>query len=201
MHWRCLRAGCGPSAAAGSNCAGLAFIAGTVLFCGAIYALALGGLHLAMLAPIGGTLLMLGWALLAASAVWPRASRARRRSKSLWHRPRAVQRSAIRSNGGLWGMNIRMAGLAALACCVVGVAAARADIDVIAVRKAGLDLQASTLGAVNLAFKAGAEAKSFAGAGSAISAWAKQIPSLFRRAATRAPPKRCPRSGRTTRAS
>jgi cytochrome c556 len=76
-------------------------------------------------------------------------------------------------------MNIRMAGLAALACCVVGVAAARADIDVIAVRKAGLDLQASTLGAVNLAFKAGAEAKSFAGAGSAISAWAKQIPSLF----------------------
>ena len=76
-------------------------------------------------------------------------------------------------------MNIRMAGLAALACCVVGVAAARADIDVIAVRKAGLDLQASALGAVNLAFKAGAEAKSFAGAGSAISAWGKQIPSLF----------------------
>jgi uncharacterized membrane protein YgdD (TMEM256/DUF423 family) len=55
-----------------ANCAGLAFIAGTVLFCGAIYALALGGLHLAMLAPIGGTLLMLGWALLAASAMWPR---------------------------------------------------------------------------------------------------------------------------------
>ena len=81
-------------------------------------------------------------------------------------------------HGGL-GMNIRLAGIAALACCVAGVAVARAEIDVIAVRKAGLDLQASTLGAVSLAFKGGAEAKSFAGAGSAISAWAKQMPSLF----------------------
>jgi uncharacterized membrane protein YgdD (TMEM256/DUF423 family) len=49
--------------------AGAAFVAGMVLFCGAIYALALGGVHLAMLAPIGGTLLMLGWALLAISAL------------------------------------------------------------------------------------------------------------------------------------
>lgn len=55
-----------------ATCAGVAFIAGVMLFCGAIYALVLGGLHLAMLAPIGGTLLMLGWALLAASAVWAR---------------------------------------------------------------------------------------------------------------------------------
>jgi cytochrome c556 len=76
-------------------------------------------------------------------------------------------------------MNIRLAGLAALACCVAGVAVARAEIDVIGVRKAGMSLQASALGAVNLAVKAGVEVKSFAGAGSAMSAWAKQIPGLF----------------------
>ena len=76
-------------------------------------------------------------------------------------------------------MTIRLAGLAALACCVAGVAIARADIDVIAVRKAGMDLQSSTVGAVNLAVKAGVEVKSFAGAGAATAAWAKQIPTLF----------------------
>jgi cytochrome c556 len=76
-------------------------------------------------------------------------------------------------------MNIRLAGLAALACCVTGVAIASAEIDVIAVRKAGMDLQASTLGAVDLAVKAGVAVKSFAGAGSAFGAWAKQIPTLF----------------------
>lgn len=76
-------------------------------------------------------------------------------------------------------MNIRLAGLAALACCVAGVAVARADIDVIAVRKAGMDLQSSAVGAVGLAVKAGVEVKSFAGAGSATAAWAKQIPGLF----------------------
>jgi uncharacterized membrane protein YgdD (TMEM256/DUF423 family) len=48
--------------------AGAAFTAGLVLFCAAVYALALGGLRLPMLAPIGGSLLMLGWLLLAASA-------------------------------------------------------------------------------------------------------------------------------------
>jgi uncharacterized membrane protein YgdD (TMEM256/DUF423 family) len=52
-----------------TNCAGAAFAAGLLLFCGALYALALAGIHLPMLAPIGGTLLMLGWALLAASAL------------------------------------------------------------------------------------------------------------------------------------
>jgi uncharacterized membrane protein YgdD (TMEM256/DUF423 family) len=49
--------------------AGAAFAAGLVLFCGAIYALVLAGVHIAMLAPVGGTLLMLGWALLGISAL------------------------------------------------------------------------------------------------------------------------------------
>jgi cytochrome c556 len=76
-------------------------------------------------------------------------------------------------------MNFRLAGLAALACCVAGVAIARADLDVIAVRKAGMDLQGATLGAVKAAVGAGVDVKNFAGAGSAMSAWAKQIPGLF----------------------
>ena len=38
-------------------------------------------------------------------------------------------------------MNIRLAGLAALACCVAGVAIAQAEIDVIAVRQAGMELR------------------------------------------------------------
>ena len=49
--------------------AGAAFVVGMLLFCGAVYALALGGVHVAMVAPIGGTLLMVGWALLGLSAV------------------------------------------------------------------------------------------------------------------------------------
>jgi uncharacterized membrane protein YgdD (TMEM256/DUF423 family) len=49
--------------------AGAAFALGIVLFCGALYALALGGTHLAMAAPAGGTLLMIGWLLLGLSAV------------------------------------------------------------------------------------------------------------------------------------
>jgi len=76
-------------------------------------------------------------------------------------------------------MNIRLAGLATLACCVAGVAIARAEIDVIAVRKAGMELQSAAIGAVNLAVKAGVDVKSFAGAGSATAGWAKQIPGLF----------------------
>jgi uncharacterized membrane protein YgdD (TMEM256/DUF423 family) len=51
------------------DAAGVAFILGLVLFCGAIYSLALGGLHLPMFAPTGGTVLMLGWALLGLSAL------------------------------------------------------------------------------------------------------------------------------------
>lgn len=52
-----------------TNCAGAAFTAGLLLFCGALYALALAGIHLPMVAPIGGSLLMLGWVLLAASTL------------------------------------------------------------------------------------------------------------------------------------
>ena len=49
--------------------AGAAFALGTLLFCGAVYGLALGGLATGPMAPIGGTLLMLGWLLLALSAL------------------------------------------------------------------------------------------------------------------------------------
>jgi uncharacterized membrane protein YgdD (TMEM256/DUF423 family) len=48
--------------------AGVAFTAGQVLFCSGVYGLALGGLPLGMLAPVGGTLLMAGWVLLGVSA-------------------------------------------------------------------------------------------------------------------------------------
>lgn len=58
-----------------ANWAGAAFAAGLVLFCGAVYALVLAGVHIAMLAPVGGTLLMLGWALLGVSALRARADR------------------------------------------------------------------------------------------------------------------------------
>ena len=50
------------------QCAGAAFALGTLSFCMATYAFAFGGLSLGPLAPIGGTLLMLGWLLLGASA-------------------------------------------------------------------------------------------------------------------------------------
>lgn len=49
--------------------AGGAFVVGMASFCGSVYALALGGMSLGMLAPTGGTLLMLGWALLGLSAL------------------------------------------------------------------------------------------------------------------------------------
>jgi uncharacterized membrane protein YgdD (TMEM256/DUF423 family) len=52
-----------------AHLAGAAFALGTVLFCGAVYALALGGVHLGPMAPSGGTLLMLGWLLLGVSAI------------------------------------------------------------------------------------------------------------------------------------
>jgi uncharacterized membrane protein YgdD (TMEM256/DUF423 family) len=58
-----------------ADAAGAAFTLGLLLFCGAVDTLALtgtspalNGLSLGMLAPIGGTLLMLGWVLLLASA-------------------------------------------------------------------------------------------------------------------------------------
>jgi uncharacterized membrane protein YgdD (TMEM256/DUF423 family) len=49
--------------------AGFGFIAGLLLFCGAVYASALGGVHMGPVAPTGGTILMLAWAALAASAI------------------------------------------------------------------------------------------------------------------------------------
>ncbi len=49
--------------------AGGAFLLGLVLFCGSVYALALGVVPVGRLAPVGGTLLMLGWALLGLSVL------------------------------------------------------------------------------------------------------------------------------------
>ena len=49
--------------------AGAAFAVGTVLFCGAVYAIGLAGTSLAAVAPTGGLLLIAGWLLLAASAL------------------------------------------------------------------------------------------------------------------------------------
>ena len=56
-----------------ADLAGTAFVLGVLLFCGAVYALALSGARVGAVAPIGGTLLMTGWLLLAASAVFARA--------------------------------------------------------------------------------------------------------------------------------
>jgi uncharacterized membrane protein YgdD (TMEM256/DUF423 family) len=51
-----------------ANGAGAAFALGLLLFCGSLYTLALYGLDLGAVAPAGGTLLLLGWALLGLSA-------------------------------------------------------------------------------------------------------------------------------------
>jgi uncharacterized membrane protein YgdD (TMEM256/DUF423 family) len=49
--------------------AGLAFLVGTLLFCGAVLLRALAGVSLGPVAPLGGSLLIIGWlALLAAAA-------------------------------------------------------------------------------------------------------------------------------------
>ncbi len=52
-----------------SDWAGAAFSLGLLLFCGGVYALALGGVGLGAIVPAGGVLLMLGWALLGVSAL------------------------------------------------------------------------------------------------------------------------------------
>lgn len=52
-----------------ADAAGTAFVAGLVLFCGAVYSLAMAGVSWGLLAPIGGILLMIGWLLLGASAL------------------------------------------------------------------------------------------------------------------------------------
>jgi uncharacterized membrane protein YgdD (TMEM256/DUF423 family) len=51
------------------HCAGAAFALGLVLFCGAVYLLALAGVPTGPAAPAGGMLLILGWLLLGASAL------------------------------------------------------------------------------------------------------------------------------------
>jgi uncharacterized membrane protein YgdD (TMEM256/DUF423 family) len=52
-----------------AHLAGAAFALGVSLFCGAVYALALGGVALGRVAPVGGVLLMVGWLLLGLSAL------------------------------------------------------------------------------------------------------------------------------------
>ena len=52
-----------------TNVAGGLFTLGLVLFCGAVYSPTVGGPNLGMVAPIGGTALMLGWVAFAASAL------------------------------------------------------------------------------------------------------------------------------------
>ena len=49
--------------------AGGAFALGLLLFCGAIYAVAIGGGRLPVVPPLGGSLLLLGWLLLGLSAL------------------------------------------------------------------------------------------------------------------------------------
>lgn len=49
--------------------AGVAFAAGLILFCGAVYALGLFAVSLGPLAPAGGITLMAGWVLLGLSAI------------------------------------------------------------------------------------------------------------------------------------
>ena len=51
------------------HAAALAFLLGLLLFCGAVYALALSGIRVPWVAPTGGMLLMLGWLLLGLSAL------------------------------------------------------------------------------------------------------------------------------------
>ncbi len=68
--------GCGLWALRGggvlANAAAAAFIAGTILFCGAVYGLSLAQAPTGFLVPFGGTLLMIGWFLLCLSAVFAR---------------------------------------------------------------------------------------------------------------------------------
>ena len=52
-----------------AHLAGAAFALGILLFCGAVYSLALRGVSWGLVAPTGGSLLMLGWVLLGLSAL------------------------------------------------------------------------------------------------------------------------------------
>jgi uncharacterized membrane protein YgdD (TMEM256/DUF423 family) len=73
MRWRCCSSGCGfARGGLPAHAAGACFTAGLILFCTSVYADALGGVRLPLVAPAGGTILMLGWALLAASTLFRR---------------------------------------------------------------------------------------------------------------------------------
>jgi uncharacterized membrane protein YgdD (TMEM256/DUF423 family) len=52
-----------------AHAAALAFVVGTVLFCGAVYGRGLTGIGLGPIAPTGGIILMLGWLLLGLSGL------------------------------------------------------------------------------------------------------------------------------------
>ncbi len=54
-----------------AHAAGAAFTVGLILFCGSVYSLGLAGMSWGILAPTGGILLMVGWLMLAASALRP----------------------------------------------------------------------------------------------------------------------------------
>ncbi|WP_043338926.1 DUF423 domain-containing protein [Belnapia moabensis] len=49
--------------------AGAGFALGLILFCGGVYAVAIGGVSLGAVAPVGGMTLMAAWALLGLSAL------------------------------------------------------------------------------------------------------------------------------------
>jgi uncharacterized membrane protein YgdD (TMEM256/DUF423 family) len=51
------------------HAAGALFLAGLVLFCGAVYVPLFGGPGLGMVAPVGGSLLILGWLVFAVGAL------------------------------------------------------------------------------------------------------------------------------------
>lgn len=51
------------------HAAGVLFVAGLALFCGAVYSPLVGGPSLGMTAPVGGATLMLGWLAFAVSAL------------------------------------------------------------------------------------------------------------------------------------
>ncbi len=58
-----------------THLAATCFVIGTVCFCAGVAVPAFGGPHLGRVAPTGGSLLMIGWALLAASALPRRSGR------------------------------------------------------------------------------------------------------------------------------
>lgn len=59
-----------------ADAVGAVFVLGMLVFCGSVYALGFGVIGHAPLAPVGGTILMLGWLLLAASALRARLAHA-----------------------------------------------------------------------------------------------------------------------------